>query len=287
MVSHKRAVGEPLGRVPFGWRRNGKGYEPDPDQQAILQEAARRYVAGETMQAIAADLGLQQGPLARMLRSDRVQEALPDDLSERLATALAERRFQRVPTSRQTLLGGLAVCGICRETLKASSTRAGRKNGRWYAYACRTPGHVHIAARMLDVYVTDKVIGAADSGRLVEAVRRLSPVRSPRRVAVLEARLAALEEDHYVNAKISRARFEELRDQLIDRIDTAKRSERRDGVDLPADLARHLGERWGDLTITEQRQVIAAVYENVIVNALNPGKRGRIDARRVRLVRRR
>jgi DNA invertase Pin-like site-specific DNA recombinase len=164
MMQFKRDRGEPTGRTPFGWRRNGKGHEPDPEQQAALREAAERFIAGETFSAIAPDIGLPVGSLSRILRSQRVLDALPRKLSGPLAQALRDRAWNRVPTSKQSLLGGIATCAECGATMAKVSTRGGRKGGPWYSYACRS-SHAAISGRWLDQYVTEQVIGAIDTGK--------------------------------------------------------------------------------------------------------------------------
>src|SRR6266480_1488670 len=49
MHAYKRERGEWVGRVPFGFTRNGKGIEVFPQEFDKLTEAARRYVAGESL----------------------------------------------------------------------------------------------------------------------------------------------------------------------------------------------------------------------------------------------
>lgn len=107
MMRYKRERNEWVGRVPFGWRLDGKQLVADPEQQAVLLEAAKRYAAGETFSAVARDLGFKVAPLIRMLRSERVQEAFPPEVRDDLVIALAGRSLDRVPTSSQSLLGGI------------------------------------------------------------------------------------------------------------------------------------------------------------------------------------
>jgi site-specific DNA recombinase len=282
MMAYKRERGEPVGRVPFGWKRNGKEYEPDPDQQAILAEAARRYVAGETLAAIASDLGFSApGPLSRMLQSDRVQEALPAEQAEALREALKSRLRERVPSSHRSLLGGIATCGQCGATMTAGSTRANRR-GRWFSYGCRQSGHVHISAPWLDNYVSEKVVDMVDTGRLTEAISQRRKSKPVRKVSDLEARLEILENAYYVEGKMPESRFRRLRDELLERLEKARRSERERGADLPAETVRDLAERWAALDVPARRKVIAAVLREVEV-AKATGN-GAPDPSRVRLV---
>jgi hypothetical protein len=132
MHAQKREDSGWVGRVPFGWTVRDKRLVPDPAEQRVLRDAARRFVNGETLSAIAERHGLLVSPLSRMLASERVQDALPPRLAASLAAAIATRRMSRVPTSSQSLLGGLASCGVCGRGMVLSSTRGGRPQGRWW-----------------------------------------------------------------------------------------------------------------------------------------------------------
>lgn len=283
MVAYKRERGEPLGRVPYGWRRVGKSYEPDPKQQAKLLEAAKRYVAGESFSEIARDLGFLVGPLSRMLHSQRVQVALPADLGAALAQAILARKWQRVPQSRQSLLGGIARCAECGGSMTVTSTRAGKKEGRWFSYGCDTAGHAHVSARWLDAYVTEQVLEAVDSGRLLEAIKRRKATGKTRKASELEARLELLETSYYVEGKVTKARFARLRDALVEQLAQGTKVERENGHDLPAELARDLGGTWPQLTVSEKRRVIQAVLAKIVVTKAKP-RSGPVDERRVKLV---
>ena len=112
MHAYKQSRGEWVGNVPFGFRRVGKGIEVDSDRFASLEEAARRYVGGESLRRIAADVGIHHPNLAKALRSDRVVEALSPEVAAPLVREMAERG--RTGTrAQQSLLGGIARCAVC------------------------------------------------------------------------------------------------------------------------------------------------------------------------------
>jgi hypothetical protein len=281
MVAYKRERGEPLGRLPYGWRRVGKTYEPDPKQQAKLLEAARRYVAGQSFSEIARDLGFLVGPLSKMLHSQRVQDALPPDLAGQLAQAIVSRKGERVPTSKLSLLGGIATCAECGSTMVASSTRANRR-GKWFSYSCRACGRVAISAPWLDTYVTDQVLAAVDSGELLKALKRRKPIARTRKASEVEARMTLLDEQ-FTSGKVTAERFKRMNSQLVEELAKATKLERQNGHDLPAELARDLGAMWPKLTVSERRRVIQAVLAKVsIAKAKSRGVR--IDPSRVELV---
>jgi DNA invertase Pin-like site-specific DNA recombinase len=281
MMAFKRERDEWVGRVPFGWRLVGKHLEQDPAQQAVLAEAARRYVAGESFSAIAHDLGLGTAPMIRMLRSERVQDALPAEVSGPLVEALVVRKMQRVPTSRQSLLGGIARCGVCGLGASVSSTRA-RRAGRWLQYRCHTTGHAGISARWLDEFVTNEVLEAIDTGKLLDAIRRRRKPARSRKASELEARLELLDQ-MFTEGKMTRARFERVNGQLLEQLAKAQDVERSNGVDIPEELARNLGERWDGFTIQTKRRIIGAVIESINIAKARAGH-GPITPDRVQIV---
>src|SRR4029453_12118706 len=122
MMAHKRKKGEWVGRVPFGWNLGGKRLERNEDEHHVLQDMARGYVAGEAIHAIGRDYGKPSSVISKILHSAPLQEALPDELAGQLAEALVARRRDRVPSSRRSLLGGIATCAICGDGLSLASS---------------------------------------------------------------------------------------------------------------------------------------------------------------------
>jgi hypothetical protein len=57
-MSHKRSNGERVGNIQFGYRlcRDAKHVEPDPAEQAVLEEIYRLRNSGHTLRGIAAAL---------------------------------------------------------------------------------------------------------------------------------------------------------------------------------------------------------------------------------------
>lgn len=276
MHTYKRERGEWVGRVPFGFRLDGNGLEVDPETFPVLEEAARRYVAGESLRRIASDVGIHHPNLAKRLRSDRVIDALPPALAARLVESLAERG--RTGTrAKRSLLGGIARCGVC----GAGMTVFGQRSG-WAAYSCRERQHVSISKPWLDQYVTRDVLEAIDTGKLL---RRLSKRKRPRRALAsseIEARLELLEVDHYERGIVARESFLRRREGLLRRLAQTREAEQEAGIDLPREFAANLAFRWKELSILEQRRIVAAV-----LNRIDVGKaigHGPIEAGRVKLV---
>jgi site-specific DNA recombinase len=280
MMANKRKNGEWVGARPYGWRIVGKHLEPDKDEQAVLQEMARRYVDGEAIHAIARDYGRRSSAVSKMLHSDRVIEALPDDLSGPLVEALLTRRRDRVPVNRKSLLGGLATCHLCGDGLSLASSRGGRAEGRWYTYRCPKVGHIGISGPWLEEYVTEAVLDYIDTPRLLEAIKRQRKVRPTRKVSAIEKRMELLDAQ-LVEGKVSAARFDRMNGALLEQLKEAQTTERQRGIDLPTELARGLREKWPTLPVSVRRRIIAAVVESITV-AKAEGH-GPIDPERVKI----
>jgi DNA invertase Pin-like site-specific DNA recombinase len=270
--AHKRDMGEWVGRVPIGFRRNGKGLEVDPHQFPRLEAAARRYVSGESLRAIAADVGMQHPNLARTFRSDRFIEALPGTLGTALVGQLAERG-RTGGRAQRSLLGGIAKCGVCGAGMTVVADRRHREGRKdWSAYACRQ-GHVSISRPWLDDHVSSAVLDAIDTKKLLKQLDKQKRPKNVRATAELEARLELLERDHYERGIIARDSYLRRREGLLRRLQDARNAEQDAGVDLPRELAEHLAERWVDFTVGERRRVIAACIESITV-AKAPDRRG-------------
>jgi DNA invertase Pin-like site-specific DNA recombinase len=280
MMAHKREKGEWVGRVPFGWKLVGKHLERDELEQAVIQAIARRYVAGEAVYSIARDLGKRSSVISKILHSDRVHDALPDGLAEQLAEALGERRRDRVPSSRKSLLGGIATCAICGDGLSLASSRGGRAQGRWYTYRCPKVGHIGIAGPWLEDFITEAVLAYIDTDRLQEAIKRQRRARPTRKVSAIEARLE-LVDSQLVEGKISKARFDRMNTQLLEQLKAAQTTEREQGIDLPSELARDLSAKWDGMPVSTRRRIIAAVVESITVAKATD--HGPIDPRRVKI----
>jgi hypothetical protein len=265
MHSYKRQREEWVGRVPYGWRLVGKHLELYDPEQAALREVARRYIAGDSLNAIGRDVGMAATVLARILYSERVQEALPDNLAGPLAEALLNRRTHRKGAPVQTLMGGIARCAICGGGLAMSSSRGNRKQGRWFTYRCKQPAHVGIAGPWLDAYVTDHVLDYIDTDRLQEAIKRRKKTGKTRKASEIEARLELLDAQ-YIEGKVSKARFDRMNGALLEQLKQASKVERDRGVDLPAELARNLSEKWPTMALETRRRIIAAVVASITVS---------------------
>jgi site-specific DNA recombinase len=266
----KREQGHWVGRVPYGFQLNGHGLEVFPPEFDVLASAAKRYLEGESLRSISVDVGISHGNLAKRLRSDHVLQALPRDVAGELVVAMRERGRHGSRAGR-SLLGGIARCGICGEGL----TIVGRHGG-WAAYACKASNHVAISQPWLDEFVSNTVIEAIDVERLLEVrARKPLALRSPE----IEIRLEQLEKDYYELGSMPRERYLARREGLLRRLSEARKAEAENGVDLPVELGRHLGERWGTFAEETQRRIVRALVESIEIEKAK--SHGPIDPSRV------
>jgi DNA invertase Pin-like site-specific DNA recombinase len=280
MHAYKKEREEWVGRVPFGWRLVGKHLERNEKEQKVLEKAARRIVAGESMNKVGNDLGFQRGVLGHMLNRPQVHDALPADLAGPLAEALLARRWHRKGPAVLTLLGGIARCEMCGKGLAMGSSRGNRKQGRWFHYRCHEPGHVGISGGWLDDYITEQVLAYIDTDRLQEAIKRQRRSRPTRRVSAIEARLELLD-SQFTEGKVSKARFDRMNTQLLEQLKAAQASERQRGIDLPQELARDLSAKWEGMPVSTRRRIIQAVVESITVSKAT--SHGPIDPSRVKI----
>jgi DNA invertase Pin-like site-specific DNA recombinase len=283
MHAHLKEKGVHVGRVPFGWRKVGGRLEPDPREQATLAEAARRYVTGESLRSVSADVGIQHPTLARMLRSERVLDALPPGLAGELAAAMAERGRSGTRAKR-SLMGGTARCGVCGGGMTVVGRRE-RDGSRtpWSAYGCRVRDgrqHVYVSRPWLDAWIKEQVIEATYRAPVVIDV----PGRKWRRAAAtssqVEARLELLEVDFYERGFLPRHRYLRRREALLRKLEKARDDEQE--ADLPPpELPDDLEDVWETLPLHERRRVIQWYWSSVEVG--RAASHGRIDPGRVRL----
>jgi DNA invertase Pin-like site-specific DNA recombinase len=275
MHAYKRERGEWVGRVPFGFRQNGHGLQVEPTEFGVLEDAARRYVAGESLRRVSADVGITHGNLAKRLRSEHVLQHLPSEVAGPLITEMNERG--RTGTrAKRSLLGGIARCGVCGDGLTVKGSQGG-----WASYGCK-PGHTYISKGWLDEFVAEQVLEAVDTGKLLKAVAKRRKRPAALQSSEIEARLEMLERDFYEMGQMPRDRYLARREGLLKRLQEAREAEADHGIDLPAELARNLSARWPDLSIEGRRRIIAAVLERIEVTKAEG--HGPVDPSRVTLV---
>ena len=182
------------------WRREGKvrpggrggrafGFKTDgvthiPEETAVVRDAARRVLLGESVGSIArsvtmltpAGSQMTEGTLRKMLARPRYAGLMPNGVDKAAWAPVLDRGdwemvcavlsakaagFGYATNARKWLLSGIAVCGECWTPLqiRQSKGRAGRPGQ--VGYGCVRDGcrKVYRSASLLDAYVTGAVVG--------------------------------------------------------------------------------------------------------------------------------
>ncbi len=288
------------------------GYEADkltvrPAEAAIVNECARRLLAGEPVRSIAADLNKRAVPsatggrwspqsLRRMLASPRIsgqrvhhgeivaKAVWPAIISSkegatiRALLANPERRTNRA--ARRYLLTGLLVCGHCGERLVARPRTGGKRR-----YACaKGPGFsgcgkIYINADDVERFVTAAVLIRLDSSALQRALeqrQRRAPdaQRWLQEAEQAQAQLAELAEA-YGQREFSIVEWKAARKPIEQRLTHARRQLAK--VSRTSVLDRYIGNGaglradWDSLDLSQQHAIVAAVVDSVVVG---PARRG-------------
>jgi DNA invertase Pin-like site-specific DNA recombinase len=282
-----------------GGSRRGYGYQADgvtviPAEAAIITEAARRALAGESPRSIAADLNARAVPSATgrawsaqvlrgVLTSGRVsgrrehhgqianEESWPPIISpadsDQLRVLLAARPGRRA-SSRRHLLSGILTCELCGHGLYARPHAGGR-----HRYVCvKDPGKdgcgkVTISADHAEEEVRNQVLAALDSAGFVAALLAAAG-GTPADAEAISARLRVIDgrrddlAEMWAAGEISRKEWLAARDRLSADADalTAELSRTQHGRAL-AQFAAAAGtpwDRWATLTTGARRALIQA-----------------------------
>jgi site-specific DNA recombinase len=289
----------PGGLRPYGYTQDRQVV---PEEAAIMREATRRLLAGETLMAVATDLNRRGIPTARgaewschvlkhivinpsnaghrTLKGRIVGPAvwepiLTEQESQRVRSLLTDpaRRLNR--SARSYLLSSLLRCANCGAKLGA------RPNHTRPAYACiagpasRNCGRITILAEPVESFISEAVLYRLDSPALAHALRR-RPDRT-RDLDDLEQQIAndqaQLEElaAWWADKKIEGPEYLVARNRIADRLTSSRaRFSQRDtnkSLRVLIDQAADLRRRWADLNLHQKRAVITAVLDHVVVSA--------------------
>ncbi len=322
-------------RRPFGYEAPGigaNGQEREwvparspirirPEEAALIREAAKRVLAGETVPSVCRDWNVRGIPavhnphgwaatsLVNILRSPRIaglrehkgevvgdgtnwEPIIDRETFESLQARI--RRVARVGRPSTHLLSGIARCGYpgCGRPLWTSWRKDGEK--RVERYACiKRPGSTGcgrctVTAAPLDAIVRDGVIDRLTSRQFAQALERGAKrddeqAVASRELAAAEERLEELAAD-FAAGTISRREWMAARDKVSERIAKASRMlDRHRGIlaDLPRG-EKALREAWEVASIEWKRELIRSVVDHVLIK---PGKpTPRFDATRVDIV---
>lgn len=309
-------AGRPHGRVLYGYRRTfdpvtgeSTGQVPDETTAAVVREAARRVLAGETPYAVAQDLNrrgvptpregkgwdltqvkrlcVNPGYAGRRVHRGKVvgpaswppilEEATHDALVARLGDPA--RRTQRDSAVRH-LLSGIAVCGACGGRMRV------QKNRGSLGYIC--VDGLHVSRKETDADGVVEAFAVATLSRPEVLAHMAADEDDATREAVQEAQgLRARLEGFYDAAaagELTPAALARIEAQLLPKIaDAAERAKPSHLVPIVSDVAGPgAAERWGTLTIPQKREIIRALFD-VRIMPVGKGKRT-FDPESVRVV---
>jgi DNA invertase Pin-like site-specific DNA recombinase len=291
------AKGLPAGYCrAFGYTDNGMTI--DEAEAALLRDAARRVLSGESTTTIASqwnERGLRtprRGSLwnatvlrkvltnpraagLRVHRGEVVGEAAwPSILGrathERLVAHFADPGRRQKNPPRRALLTGFIKCGSCGGPLFRDGTTD------YPVFRCRAqPGAsscgVIVAAAHVEALVTEAVMLRLEGPGLARALRAReheADDTAARELAEAEGRLGDLAET-WAAGEITRAEWLTARRAVEARIETARRklarTSERDALDAYAAQDAPLRAAWPQLSRDQRRAILAAVLDRVII----------------------
>lgn len=296
------------------------GYLPDhsnidADEAALVRQAARRVLAGESIRSICADWTAKGVPtvnggawsqtsLKRTLTAASIAglrehrgiirpgtwPAILDETTwRRLRVILLDPDRRKNLAARRYLLSGFLVCGRCEARMVARPKADKRR-----AYVCASGpgfsgcGKMGVLAEPLEDVIVRLLFRRLDSPATLRAIARRHDDSDEQLLAELAADEAALEQiahDRYVERIISPGQFVAASQALEAKVAATKRRLRRKDADALAEQwvgnGGMLAETWAAQPIDWQRAVLGAFVESVTIG---PAIRGlnRFDRDRIR-----
>lgn len=314
-LEQRARAGKPHGPGrPFGFEQDRVTVVEE--EAALLREAARRVLAGESMTSIVRDWNDRGVSPPQGGSSWRVSTWRRMMLNPRLAglraykgEVVGEAQWQAILNRRQWeavkakltpkreagrraehLLSGLARCGRCDGPLWSAQTKDRLR------YRCfKRPGHdgcgrLSVSATPVERLVRDAVLTAISGPALAEARRQVASddadqARAAESLADAEERLEQVAE-MFADGTLSRREWLAARERLEERVEDARRTldrHRQGGMlaTLPADTDA-LTEVWEDRDVHWRRSLLEAIVERIIVHPAEPG--GTFDPGRVEIL---
>lgn len=307
-VRANMASGRPYGRVLYGYRRvyddqrNGVFLEqvPHEGQARVVQEAARRVMAGESCRSVALDFNARgiTAPAGGAWDLTQIKRLVtrpayaglkvhhgkvigsgdwPALLDEQTYAACVSRlsdprrKTMRDGTVRH-LLSGIATCGHCGGRLSVLRNRG------YYAYTCREAFCVSCRSTALEEYVTEVVLerlsrpDALDVFTSPAADDAIAQARRER--DDLQARLESFYEQAAAG-QLSSQGLAKIEARLLPQIEEA--SARAQPVPVPQVLRELVGdqvrEAWSLLDVGVRREVVSILAEIKVGRTIRGSRR--------------
>jgi DNA invertase Pin-like site-specific DNA recombinase len=311
------------GKVSGGGSRP-YGYEADkrtvrPAEAAVVVECVRRFLAGESIRAIAHDLnersiasasGGAWSPqtLRRMLGSARIagqrehrgevvaEAEWPALISQadsaQIRARLADPERRTNMSARRYLLVRLLKCARCGERLVARPRAGGLRR-----YACaKGPGFsgcgaTYINADPVEAWVTDAALARLNMPELADVLARRQAETPEASHWQQEADAAQAQLDELATAygqrEITMSEWRAARAPIEQRLTSARRQlakvDRHNVLNGFVGNATELAEQWDLLDLSRQHAILSSLLDHIVVS---PGRRGynRFDPSRLNAV---
>jgi hypothetical protein len=302
------ARGRPPGRLQYGFVRvySERGayerQEEHPHQAEVIREVARRLLAGEAANAIAAELnrrgeptpsgkGEQGWDITRIRRlvtnphyaALRIHQGTvigPGDWPAILdeATWASCVKLVSDPDRRNTLrqgqlvnlLTGVLLCGECQGPTRVV------KNRGYPSYTCKVKFCTTVSATSIHGFIVPLVrarLAAPDLADLLAGP-------APDEVAAAKAEVTELEEllegyyDQAAARKLSPAGLAAMEARLLPQLEDARARSRRQADPLVMSVAGpNPAVRWDDLSLGQQRHVVGGLIDPLLVSTTVQGSR--------------
>lgn len=268
-----------------------------PEEAALIEEAADRILAGESLRGVVLDWGrrgiqtttgrpFSMASLRSLLLQERLYGArvhqgrvvaqgswpvLLDEMTfRRVRAVLTDPRRRTGAPVRSYLLTGFLRCSKCGGRMRSTAPASGKRK-----YACPTKpegcGGTAILADRTEQELVAQVLAALDSPAIYAGLMEEEGTDElAGEIAEDEAALGTLAAD-FAQRRITRAEWLVARDGIQARLDETRSRLSEVAVRVPV-VPADLAGRWEDLTFDQRRSVLSSVLDSVVVG---PAVRGR------------
>lgn len=304
------------GRRAYGYSKDGR--TTVDEEVALIHEAARRVLAGESVRAIAKDWNERgvvsasgkawhPGPLRSMLTGNRIAgirthhgdvvargawPAIIDGATHRRLVATLAARGRTGERGRTPwLLTGLLRCGWCGAVLVGNTDASSRGEAPRRRYVCRkAPGYNGCGRLTIKAEPVEELLGRIVVERLqdVDARRGAVPMEDDsgeqEELDAIAARRVEVAESYAEDGdKASKdASMAALR-RREQEVEARLAAKHRDGPSPLAFVVEEglVGKAWGDLLLPQQQRVLRALIEHVAVGPATTRGSTRFEASRI------
>lgn len=171
------------------------------------------------------------------------------------------------------LLKGIIKCGICHANLTTGSGGNGR-----VAYYClfstkrygKKHRGIYVGKYRVDEYVLSELARQIDYlNTIIPMPNKNLGVNNSQKILSLERKIKSLETDYYINDRLPKERFEELKESVLSKIVELKSQEKKSGFDYS--ILKDIDGKWfiENASLENKRALACQLIEKVIVYPAN------------------